>query len=201
MNEPKRTHTGIDPGSAATPHAADLRVFVAIGDAHTLSEVAAALGLPLHTVSRALKRLERHAETTLVRRGREGVSLTDTGHSYLAACHKILDAHREAEQVLRPEQQGIGGVLRLAAPMEFARSVLSSLLPSFRQGIPGSRSRSRFTVRIGTRSLPRCTISFSRCARRVTRAGICGSFHPSGKGSSPARRCSREVQDLSIPRI
>lgn len=118
------------------PIAVDLRIFVAVAGAHSLSGAAASLGFPLYTVSRALKRLESHAEVALVRRGREGISLTDTGHGYLAACYKILEAQQEAEQVLRPEKREIEGVLRLAAPMEFTRSVLSSLLPKFQAIYP-----------------------------------------------------------------
>ncbi len=118
---------------------ADAQIFLAIASSHTLSEAAASLGLPLHTVSRGLKRLEHAARVDLVRRSREGHTLTDTGRRLLAACHKILEAQLAAEEAIRGKRGDLEGTLRLGAPAQFARSVLPIIIPRFRRRHPKIR--------------------------------------------------------------
>ena len=118
---------------------ADAQIFLAIASSHTLSEAAASLGLPLHTVSRGLKRLEHAARVDLVRRSREGHSLTDTGRRLLAACHKILEAQLAAAEAIRGKRGDLEGTLRLGAPAQFARSVLTIIVPRFRRRHPKLR--------------------------------------------------------------
>ena len=118
---------------------ADAQIFMAVASSHTLSEAAVSLGLPLHTVSRALKRLEITARLELVRRSRDGHLLTDTGRRLLAACHKILEAQLAAEQAIRGKHGDLEGVLRVAAPSQFARSVLPIIVPPFLRRHPKLR--------------------------------------------------------------
>ncbi len=118
---------------------ADAQIFLAIASSHTLSEAAVSLGLPLHTVSRGLKRLEHAAREDLVRRSREGHSLTDTGRRLRAACHKILEAQHAAEEAIRGKRGELEGTLRLSAPAQFARSVLPAIVPRFQRRHPKLR--------------------------------------------------------------
>ena len=57
----------------------DVRTFVAVAQAGTLTAAAKELQLPTSTVSRALTRLERHLSVLLVRRSPRGLVLTDSG--------------------------------------------------------------------------------------------------------------------------
>ena len=123
--------TGVDG-----PHAADVRIFVALEKEPTLTAVAASLQLPLFTVSRAIKRVEHRAGMLLVKRTNAGLRVTDLGRDYLQACKEILDAQAKAEAVLLEHRAEPEGVLRIGAPMTFAQSVLSVILPTFHVQFP-----------------------------------------------------------------
>ena len=57
----------------------DVRTFVAVAQAGTLTAAAKELQLPTSTVSRALTRLEQHLSVLLVQRSPRGLVLTDSG--------------------------------------------------------------------------------------------------------------------------
>ena len=89
MKKRKQAFPGNSPQSTIKVHPADARTFIAIAASHTLSQAAESLGLQLHTVSRCLKRLECSAQVALVRRSRDGLHLSETGHRFLVACQKF----------------------------------------------------------------------------------------------------------------
>ena len=116
--------------------AGDMRIFVALDGARTLTAAAVSLQLPLFTVSRAIKRVERLSGMTLVKRDPAGLALTDIGREYLQACREILEAQARATAVLKAHQAEPEGTLRIGAPVTFARSVLSVILPAFQATFP-----------------------------------------------------------------
>jgi len=67
----------------------DVRMFVAIAQAGTLTAAAKQLQLPTSTVSRALTRLEQHLSVLLVQRSPRGLVMTDSGRS----TYNRADAH------------------------------------------------------------------------------------------------------------
>ena len=119
-----------------SPHLADMRIFVALERARTLTAAAALLRLPLFTVSRAIKRVERLAGMLLVKRDAGGLKLTDLGRDYLLACKEILAAEAKAEVILHKHRAEPEGTLRIGTPVTFARSVLSFILPAFHARFP-----------------------------------------------------------------
>ncbi len=114
----------------------DMRIFVAIGSAQTLTEAAQQLGMPLFTISRALKRIEETAHVVLVRRGGASLQLTALGQDYLDACLHALEAHQSAVDVLLTKHTEPIGTLHVAAPVAFSQSVLAHILPSFLHAYP-----------------------------------------------------------------
>ena len=68
----------------------DIRTFVAIAQAGTLTAAAKQLHLPASTVSRSLTRLEKHLGVLLIRRSPRGLMVTDTGREYLQSCRTAL---------------------------------------------------------------------------------------------------------------
>jgi DNA-binding transcriptional LysR family regulator len=54
----------------------------------------------------------------------------------MVACHKILEAHHEAAEALCGERNSMEGTLHVHTPMQFARSVLSTILPGFQAIYP-----------------------------------------------------------------
>ena len=126
--QPKDKHIQID--------AEHMRIFVAIGQARTLTEAAVSLQMPLFTISRALKRIEAMAELALVRRDASGLHLTGVGWEYFNACCGVLDAYQGAAGVLTSHRKEPEGTLRISAPLPFVRSVLAVILPEFRKLYP-----------------------------------------------------------------
>ena len=109
----------------------DVRMFVAIAEAQTLTAAARRLHVPTSTVSRALTRLERGLGVTLVHRNARGFVMTDVGKGYLNACRKALRALDEGEDWIEAQQSQPGGVLKVSYPVTFARDVLAPLLGEF----------------------------------------------------------------------
>ena len=119
-----------------SPKHADMRIFVALERARTLTALAASLQLPLFTVSRAIKRMEQLAGVMLVKRAGGGLKLTETGRDYLQACREVLDAQAKANAVLHAHRTEPAGTLRIGSPVTFARIVLSAVLPEFQSRYP-----------------------------------------------------------------
>lgn len=117
----------------------DMRIFVAIGCARTLTEAADQLKVPLFTVSRALKRIEATAQVVLIRRDGAGLHLTELGEAYLQACQLAVQAHNTANDVLTANRTEPDGVLQIASPVTFVQEVLSLLLLEFLQSFPKLR--------------------------------------------------------------
>ncbi len=90
-------------------------------EAGSLSAAGRRLGIPLATVSRKVSELESHLRTRLLTRTRRGLTLTDAGRSYVAACKRILEEIGEAERAASGEYSAPKGDLIIAAPIVFGR--------------------------------------------------------------------------------
>jgi DNA-binding transcriptional LysR family regulator len=92
------------------------RMFVVVVQAGSLSAAAAKLGVPLPTLSRRVRDLERHLKVQLLERSARGTKLTDAGaRLYEHACRGI-EALLEAEQTVASDQARLKGRLRLSFP-------------------------------------------------------------------------------------
>ena len=88
----------------------DVRTFVAIAQAGTLTAAAKELQLPTSTVSRALTRLEKHLGVVLVRRSPRGLVLTDSGTEYLQSCRRALQTLRHGRDLLEDRRSSPSGL-------------------------------------------------------------------------------------------
>lgn len=113
-----------------------MAILVAAVDAGSLSEAARRLNLPLATVSRRVAELEDRLRTRIVERSPRGLSLTETGESYLAACRSILDQVSEAERMAAGEFREPKGLLTLTAPIVFGRLHVLPVLVEFLRTYP-----------------------------------------------------------------
>ena len=96
-------------------------VLITAVEAGSLSAAGRRLGIPLATVSRKVSELESHLRTRLLTRTRRGLTLTDAGRSYVAACKRILEEIGEAERAASGEYSAPKGDLIIAAPIVFGR--------------------------------------------------------------------------------
>ena len=116
-----------------------MRIFVAVGETRTYTEAAAALGMPISKVSRAIKATEAASRLQLIRRLEGSVHLTQAGLAYLAACRSVLAAVQTSSDVLQSQRSEVEGLLRVGVPPVFARSVLLPLIPRFKRQYPKLR--------------------------------------------------------------
>jgi LysR family transcriptional regulator, transcriptional activator for dmlA len=117
----------------------DVRTFVAVAQAGTLTAAAKELQLPTSTVSRALTRLERHLSALLVRRSPRGLVLTDSGKEYLQSCRRALQTLRQGSQLVAGHRSKPTGLIKVACPVTMARDVIAPLLKEFLGRYPDLR--------------------------------------------------------------
>lgn len=96
-----------------------VRMFVSVVQAGSLSAGAARLGLPLPTVSRRIRALERQLNVQLLERSVRGTRLTDAGTRLYEHAGRGIEAMHEAEQAVVSDQARLKGRLRLSLPPAF----------------------------------------------------------------------------------
>lgn len=103
----------------------ELRNFVKIVQAGSLSAAGRDLGVALSVVSKRLATLERRTETDLIARSTRQLSLTEEGQHFYEHALRILAEVDEAEAVLAAGRAEPEGVLRVSAPQAFGRAHVS----------------------------------------------------------------------------
>jgi DNA-binding transcriptional LysR family regulator len=117
----------------------DVRTFVAIAQAGTLTAAATELHVPTSTVSRALTRLEKHLGLLLVRRSSRGLVMTDSGKEYLQSCRRALRTLKDGGELLEGLRASPSGLIKVACPFTMGREVFAPLLKEFLRRYPDLR--------------------------------------------------------------
>jgi DNA-binding transcriptional LysR family regulator len=115
----------------------DLRVFVAVCRAGSLSAVARELGCTQSAVSQHVKRLERETGVALVERQPRGVVPTRAGRVLEAAAAEGISGLDGAVRQLRDLVDGGSGSVRVATGATTVRHFMSDALVAFRRSRPG----------------------------------------------------------------
>jgi DNA-binding transcriptional LysR family regulator len=110
------------------------RMFVAVVQSGSLSAAATRLGIPLPTLSRRVRDLERQLKVQLLERSARGAKLTDAGTRLYEHAGRGIEALLEAEQAVASDQAHLKGRLRLSLPQTF--EPWWDLLAAFRQRYP-----------------------------------------------------------------
>ena len=110
------------------------RMFVAVVQAGSLSAAATRLGIPLPTLSRRVRDLERQLKVQLLERSARGAKLTDAGTRLYEHAGRGIEALLEAEQAVASDQAHLKGRLRLSLPQTF--EPWWDLLAAFQQRFP-----------------------------------------------------------------
>jgi LysR family transcriptional activator of dmlA len=121
------------------PDLNDVRTFVVVAQAGTLTAAAKELGLPTSTVSRSLTRLEQHLNVLLVQRSPRGLVLTDFGKEYLPTCRRALRTLRDGSELLESRRVRPGGLIKVVCPVTMARNIFAPLLKEFLERYPDLR--------------------------------------------------------------
>ncbi len=117
----------------------DVRTFVIVAQAGTLSAAAKTLHRPVSTISRSLTRLEKDLGVLLARRGPKGLTLTDAGREYLLSCRRALRTSQDGGELLEARRSSPNGVIKIACPLTMAREILAPLLKDFIARFPSLR--------------------------------------------------------------
>jgi DNA-binding transcriptional LysR family regulator len=121
------------------PDLNDVRTFVLVAQAGTLTAAAKELRLPTSTVSRALTRLEKSLQVLLAQRSPRGLVLTDVGKEYLQTCRRALRTLRDGSELVENRRVRPSGLLKVACPVTMARNIFAPLLPDFLARYPELR--------------------------------------------------------------
>jgi DNA-binding transcriptional LysR family regulator len=120
----------------ANMHWDDLRIFLAVARAGSISGAATRLGVQHSTVSRRLRALEERLGTRLTERKTSGYELTDAGEELRLSACKIEAEILEFEGARSGEDTGATGELRVTAISNMASSVLMPVFARFSAAYP-----------------------------------------------------------------
>ncbi|RZU16922.1 LysR family transcriptional regulator [Streptomyces sp. BK239] len=115
----------------------DLRVFVAVCRAGSLSAVARELGCTQSAVSQHVKRLERETGVGLLERRPRGVVPTQAGRILEAAAAEGIAGLGLALRQVRDLSDGVSGYVRVATGATTVRHFMSDALVAYRRAHPG----------------------------------------------------------------
>lgn len=96
-----------------------IQMFVGVVQAGSLSAAAERLGVPLPTLSRRVRELERQLNVQLLERSVRGTRLTDAGTRLYEHAGRGIEALLEAERAVLSDQAQLKGRLRLSLPPGF----------------------------------------------------------------------------------
>lgn len=116
-----------------------MRAFQRIAQAKSLSSAAQSLGTTHSSLSRQLQALEASLGAQLVRRDTRGITLTEAGHRYLAACTDILSRLDAAHADAATDGKAPSGTLKVSMPLSIATLELPDWLPAFQARHAGIR--------------------------------------------------------------
>ncbi|MDQ0085129.1 MULTISPECIES: LysR family transcriptional regulator [Variovorax] len=116
-----------------------MRAFQRIAQAKSLSSAAQSLGTTHSSLSRQLQALEASLGAQLVRRDTRGITLTEAGHRYLAACTDILSRLDAAHADAAADSKAPSGTLKVSMPLSIATLELPDWLPAFQARHAGIR--------------------------------------------------------------
>ncbi|QRY80704.1 LysR family transcriptional regulator [Pseudomonas sp. PDNC002] len=112
-----------------------VRMFVSVVQSGSLSAAAARLEIPLPTLSRRVRELERELRVQLLERSARGTHLTDAGTRLYEFASRGVEALGEAERAVLSDQVLLRGRLRLSLPPAF--EPWWELLGEFQKRYPG----------------------------------------------------------------
>ena len=109
----------------------EMRTFVGVVEAGSITGAAERLGIAKSAVSRRLADLEERLSVQLFRRTTRRMNLTDTGQSFYERCLRILADVEEAELAVSQEHGNLRGRLRVAVPLSFGLNHLGPAIDDF----------------------------------------------------------------------
>ncbi|MDW8845429.1 LysR family transcriptional regulator [Erwinia sp. MMLR14_017] len=114
----------------------ELRAWVVVVDTGSITAAAEQLSQTTSGISRALSRLEKKLQTTLLHRTTRRIALTEEGHVFLKHAREILRSVEMAEEQIAHRREVPSGRLRVNAATPFMLHVIVPLLGAFTSRYP-----------------------------------------------------------------
>ncbi|WP_198369996.1 LysR family transcriptional regulator [Roseomonas rosulenta] len=114
-----------------------MEVFARVAERGSFRRAAEDLRLSNAMASTLVQGLERHLGVRLIARTTRRLALTEEGEAFLARCREMLAVLDAAEEEARGARGTARGLLRVQAPVAYARIVLAPALPRFLEAHPG----------------------------------------------------------------
>jgi DNA-binding transcriptional LysR family regulator len=108
-----------------------ITAFAAVARTGGFSAASRALGTPVATLSRKVALLEASLGVRLFVRTTRHVALTEGGQRYFAACSRVIDALRDADEEVTGEYHEPKGDLVITAPLGFGQQHLQPVVQEF----------------------------------------------------------------------
>lgn len=115
----------------------DLRVFLAVARAESLSAAGRVLRIDPATVGRRIARLEEDMDARLFLKGPQGYALTEAGQRLLPHAERAEQAVGAAAEELRGGEKGLSGQIRIGAPDGCANYLLPQVVAAICDANPG----------------------------------------------------------------
>ena len=104
-----------------------MAVFASVVQHGSMSGAGRALGMSASAVSQQVRQLERDGGVTLLHRSTRKLGLTEAGERFHNRCAAMVLAAEQARAEMNASRDAPSGVLRLSAPVGFARHVAPAL--------------------------------------------------------------------------
>lgn len=114
-----------------------LEIFSVLASTLHFAKAAKLCHMTAPALTRSIQRLEQELGVTLLLRNNRMVSLTPAGQRVLLFAESAIESLHILEKDLRSDEDQLQGELRVFGSVTASYSVLSSLLPVFRQDYPG----------------------------------------------------------------
>jgi DNA-binding transcriptional LysR family regulator len=114
----------------------EIRAFVGVVEAGSLSRVAALRNSAVSSVSRKIDALERELGVKLLHRSSRMVMLTDAGEQFLPRARAILSELDDARHAINVANADPQGMLSITAPLSFGRRHVAPALIGFLKKYP-----------------------------------------------------------------
>ncbi len=110
-----------------SPSLDDIRLFVAVVQAGSLTGASELTGVPISRLSRRLTELESTLGTQLLNRGKKGVSLNELGENFFGHAQEMLKHADIAISSIHHSLEQPTGLLRLSLPIDLAPYISAHL--------------------------------------------------------------------------
>lgn len=114
----------------------DMRLFVAVVQAGSLSHAQELTAIPVSKLSRRLTRLEQALGTKLLNRGKKGVSLNEVGERFFLQAQTMLQQAQFAIESVQNSLQTPQGLLRISVSSDIFRKLIQPHLSDYLSRYP-----------------------------------------------------------------